>query len=105
MTASVADVRPSSVWPRSLAGAWTAAGTILFLLWPAFSPVLLPLCVIMPLAWYWHDHQNLRWFGLSHVIVVLIAAVAFAFINAHWSMARDEAYAFAAMLAITSICL
>lgn len=105
MTSPTAKLRPSSRGSLWLTGAWTAAGAILFLLWPALSPVLLPLCVIMPMAWYWHDHHHLQLFGLSRVIVVLTAAVALAFINAHWSMARNEAHAFAAMLAILTICL
>jgi hypothetical protein len=104
MTSRAAELRPSSRALLWLTGAWTAAGTLLFLLWPALSPILLPLCVIMPLAWYFRDHP-LRWIEISRFLVALVAAVAFAFINASWSLARDEAQAFAAMLAIVAICL
>ena len=88
-----------------LTGTWTAAGTILILLWPALAPVLLPLCLVLPLAWYWRTDGRMVWFGLSGVNLILLSSVVYAVINASWSMARDEARSYAAMLLVVVICV
>ena len=84
---------------------WTAAGVLLFLFWPALAPVLLPLCLILPMAWYWRTDGRMVWFGVSGVSVILLSCVVYAVINASWSMARDEALSYAAMLLVVVICL
>ena len=90
---------------RWLIGAWTAAGTILFLLWPALAPVLLPLCLVMPIAWFWHAHRRVVWFEVSGVSVVVLIAACYALLNSQWSMAKDEALAYAGMLFVVLVCL
>src|SRR5262245_7884589 len=36
-----------------LTAAWTGMGVVLWVMFPMTSTVLLPLCCIAPLAWYW----------------------------------------------------
>ena len=88
-----------------LTGAWTAAGTMLYLLWPALAPILLPLCGVAPLAWDWHGRRRFRLFHVSAVSFALLVAVGYALLNAQWSMTRDEALAYAALLLVVVICV
>jgi exopolysaccharide production protein ExoQ len=85
--------------------AWTAAGTTVYLLWPALAPVLLPLCLVMPIAWLWDAHRRLVWFEVSGVSVVVLIAACYALLNSQWSMAKDEAHAYAGMLFVVFLCL
>jgi len=78
---------------------------MLFLVWPALAPVLLPLCLIVPMAWYWHAQRRLVSFEVSSVTVVVLIAACYALLNAQWSLAREEAYAYAAMLFVVVVCL
>ena len=45
------------------------------------------------------------WFGLTGASMVLLSSVVYAVINASWSMARDEALSYAAMLFAVVLCL
>lgn len=85
--------------------AWTSGGTVLYLLAPAIAPFVLPLCLILPLAWYWHTHGNLYVMDLVPVGIALAIAAGYAFINALWSPTRVEAFQFAAMLLVVAICV
>jgi exopolysaccharide production protein ExoQ len=87
-----------------LTGAWTAAGTMLYLLWPALAPVLLPLCLVVPTAWYWQQHPRVVLLH-SNVSIVLLVAVCYGLINAHWSLAKEEAYTYVVTLLVVLICL
>jgi hypothetical protein len=57
------------------------------------------------MAWYWHLHRPMQWFGVSGVSAVLLIAICYALINAHWSLAKEDAYAYVAMLLVVLICL
>ena len=46
---------------------------MLFLLSPSLAPVLLPLCLVLPMAWYWQTDGRMVWFGVSSVSVILLA--------------------------------
>lgn len=78
---------------------------MVYLLWPALAPVLLPLCLVMPIAWFWHAHRRVVWFDISSVSVVVLIAACYALLNSQWSMAKDEAHAYAGMLFVVLICL
>ena len=106
MISSATDRAPRDtralLWPTY---AWTAAGTMVYLLWPALAPVLLPLCLVMPIAWFWHAHRRVVWFDVSSVSLVVLVAACYALLNSQWSMARDEAHAYAGMLFVVLVCL
>ena len=91
-------------WVLLLTAAWTSGGTVLYLLAPAIAPIVLPLCLIFPLTWYWHAYGNLRVFDFAPTSIVLAIAAGYASINAIWSPARAEAFQFAAMLLLITIC-
>jgi O-Antigen ligase len=99
---SAPPARRAALW---LAGAWTSAGTVLYLLWPALAPVLLPLCLVVPTAWYLHKRRRVEWVGVSNTDVVLLVATCYALINVHWSLAEQDGYTFVAMLLVVLICL
>jgi O-antigen ligase len=91
-------------WVLLLTAAWTSGGTVLYLLAPAIAPVVLPFCLILPLTWYWQAHGNLHIFDFAPTSIVLAIAAGYASINAIWSPARAEAYQFAAMLLLITVC-
>jgi O-antigen ligase len=84
---------------------WTTGGTVLYLLAPSIAPIVLPLCLISPLAWYWHTHGNFYVMDLVPVGIALAIAAGYAFVNALWSPAQVEAFQFAAMLLVVAICV
>ena len=95
-------------WGRNLpwlSGVWTGGGAIVYLLWPALAPVILPLCLAMPLLWYRHSNQPTQLFAVSGVSTVLLIAMGYALVNASWSMASQDAYAYSAMLFVALLSL
>jgi hypothetical protein len=94
---------PSSRFFLLTAG-WTSGGTVLYLLAPASGPIVLPLCLILPMAWYWHIHGNLYVFDFPPANMALPIAAGYALINASWSPARVEALQFAATLLLIAVC-
>jgi hypothetical protein len=57
------------------------------------------------MAWYWHAQRRLVSFEVSSVTVVVLIAACYALLNAQWSLAWEEAYAYAAMLFVVVVCL
>ena len=98
---------PSSGWTqagaavRLLTAAWTAAGIVLWLMFPMTAPVLLPLCAIAPLAWYWSAERRLRWHRPSAVAASLALAGLYLFVNATWSLSPPSAFAAVALIFVT----
>jgi O-antigen ligase len=86
-----------------LTAAWTSGGTALYLLAPATAPIVLPLCLILPLAQYWSTRGDLRVIDFSPITVMLAIAAGYSFINAIWSPARKEAFLFAGMLLLITV--
>jgi len=87
-----------------LTAGWTSGGTVLYSLAPASGPIVLPLCLILPMAWYWHTHGNLYVFDFPPANIALPIAAGYALFNASWSPARVEAFQFAATLLIIAVC-
>jgi O-antigen ligase len=86
---------------RLLTAAWTAAGIVLWLMFPMTAPVLLPLCAIAPLAWYWGTKRQLRWHRPSAIAGALALAGVYLFINATWSLSPPSAFAAVALIFVT----
>jgi O-antigen ligase len=82
-----------------LTATWTAMGIVLWVMFPMTSTVLLPLCCIAPLAWYWTARRHLPWCRLSLVTAGFIFAAGYLLINTSWSLnpvsaARTVVFAF-----------
>lgn len=90
---------PSSGWTqagaaiRLVTAAWTAAGIVLWLMFPMTASVLLPLCTIAPLAWHWSRERRLRWHWPSAVSAALALAGLYLLINATWSASPPSDFA------------
>ena len=72
--------------------AWTFSGVTLYLLAPRTAPVLLPLCVVAPVAWHWAIIGRVPWQQPSPVIVLLLLAGLYLLINGTWSLSPASAY-------------
>lgn len=75
-----------------LVTAWTAVCVLLFIIVPMAAPVLLPLCVAPPLAWYWAAGRRLPLRQPSAVVLALALAAIYLLINASWSLSPATAY-------------
>jgi O-antigen ligase len=58
----------------------------------------------VPTAWYWQQHPRVVLLH-SNVSIVLLIAVCYGLINAHWSLAKEDAYTYVVMLLVVLICL
>jgi O-antigen ligase len=84
-----------------LTAAWTAAGIVLWLIFPMTAPVLLALCVVAPLAWHWRAEQRLPWHAPSPVIAALAVAGGYLLVNASWSLSPAAAAMAIALILVT----
>lgn len=72
--------------------AWTASGVVLYVLAPLIAPILLPLCIVAPLGWYWTSERRLPEVGASVLLLTLVLAGIYLTINATWSLSPSSAY-------------
>lgn len=70
---------------------WTAMGVLLWVMFPMTAAVLLPLCCIAPLAWYWATRRRLPWYIPSLATMGLAAAGLYLLVNASWSLSPASA--------------
>lgn len=85
---------------RLLTAAWTGAGIVLWLLFPMTASVLLALCCIAPLAWYWSAERRLPWYLPSPVVAALALAGLYLLVNAGWSLSMPSALKAVAMIVV-----
>jgi O-antigen ligase len=74
-----------------LTAGWTAMGLVLWVVFPMMSTVLLPLCSIAPLAWYWAAGRRRPWHLPSLTTALLTVAAGYLLINASWSLSPASA--------------
>lgn len=87
-----------------LIAAWTAGCVVVWLLAPLAAPVLLALCVMPPLLWYWTTGRRMPLKKPSPVILALALAGVYLLINSTWSLSPLWAYRSAGLFfAITAI--
>ena len=79
-------------WATWLTVAWTAAGTMFYLLTPKIGPVIVALSVVAPLLWLGSETRHLRPFHASSLAIVLGMSALYLLINSSWSLARPDAY-------------
>jgi hypothetical protein len=60
--------------------AWTA-GVLAFAAAPMGAPILLPLCAVAFLAWYWAAHRRLPVFRPLKVMMVLLLTSLYLLLN------------------------
>src|SRR5262245_43043862 len=75
-----------------LTAGWTMTGVALYWSAPRAAPVLLPMCMIAPLAWSWIATRRIAWQHPSAVIVALLLAATYLLINSSWSLSPAYAY-------------
>jgi len=81
-----------------LTAGWTACGVALWLMFPMAAPVLLPLCGVAPLLWYWAAERRLPWHAPSPVTAALVLAGIYLLINASWSLSPTAAFRAVALI-------
>jgi hypothetical protein len=74
-----------------LTAAWTAAGIVLWLMFPMTASAVLPLCVVAPLLWYWAGKRQLPRHAPSLPTAALVLAGVYLLINASWSLSPTSA--------------
>ena len=79
-------------WATWLTVAWTAAGTMFYLLTPKIGPAIVALSVVAPLLWIGSDARHLRPFHASSLAIVLGASAFYLLLNSSWSLAKPDAY-------------
>ncbi|HEU4381190.1 MAG TPA: hypothetical protein VFR73_21685, partial [Hyphomicrobiaceae bacterium] len=90
----VASVQPAALagWATWLTLAWTAAGTVFYLLTPKIAPAIVALSLVAPLLSLGSETRHLRPFHASSLVIVLGVSAFYLLINASWSLARSDAY-------------
>jgi hypothetical protein len=71
--------------------AWTFWGALLYVAVPLAAPLLLPMCVLAPMAWSWAVGR-LAFRPAPAVIVGLAFAGLYFLLNASWSLSPSAAY-------------
>jgi O-antigen ligase len=71
--------------------AWTGMGVLLWAMFPMTAAVLLPMCSIAPLAWFWAKRGCLPRHPLSAATVMLGLVAVYLAINASWSLSPQTA--------------
>jgi O-antigen ligase len=97
-----------SVWRGhavTATGVWTASGVALAVVAPMALPVLLPLCVVAPLTWYWSTARCFSWRRPSEAILVLALATGYLLLNSTRSLSPQAAYQTVAMAAVIAFTL
>jgi O-antigen ligase len=74
-----------------LTATWTALGVVLWAMFPMTAAVLLPLCCIAPLGWYWAQKRRVPWYRPSLAIIAHSFAATYLLINASWSRSPSDA--------------
>ena len=72
--------------------AWSAAGTMFYLLMPKSAPIILLLGMLAPLLWLGSAVRYLRPFRASGLSLMLAISAIYLLINASWSLAAQDAY-------------
>lgn len=90
----VASVQSAALagWATWLTVAWTAAGTMFYLLTPKIAPVIVALSLVAPLLWLGSETRHLRPFHASSLAIVLGVSALYLLVNSSWSLARPDAY-------------
>ena len=90
----VASVQPAALagWATWLTVAWTAAGTVFYLLTPKIAPAIVALSLVAPLLSLGSETRHLRPFHASSLVIVLGVSAFYLLITASWSLARSDAY-------------
>jgi len=88
-----------------LTAAWTGSGVIIYQWVPLTTPVLLLLCPIAPVAWYFAGRQRLPPHRRSAIILVLALAGVYLSLNASWSLSPLTAHLALAMFFILIVAL
>jgi O-antigen ligase len=70
---------------------WTALGVVVWAMFPMTAAVLLPLCTIVPLAWYGAAQGRLPFYPVSLATAVLGLIAVYLLINASWSLSPAAA--------------
>ena len=99
------SAQPSAAWRPGmpawlLTAAWTAMGLVLWALFPMTATVLLPLCAIAPLAWYWAARRRLPWYAPSLTTTALMLAAGYLLINLSWSLSLASAATTVALVVV-----
>jgi hypothetical protein len=71
--------------------AWTAASVLAFAAAPMGVPILLPLCAVAPLAWYWAAHRRFPVFRPLKVMMALLLTSLYLLLNTAWSLSPWDA--------------
>jgi hypothetical protein len=88
-----------------LTAAWTAAGIVLWLMFPMTASVLLPLCTVAPLAWHWSTERRPRRHAPSAVVAALALTGVYLLINATWSLSPPSALRAVALIFVMAVVL
>lgn len=70
---------------------WTAMGLVLWVLFPMTGAVLLPMCCIAPVGWYWAQRRRFTWYRVSALTLALVLAASYLLVNASWSLSVGTA--------------
>jgi hypothetical protein len=70
---------------------WSVGGSILFLLVPQVSPVLVLMSPLLPFAWHRAAEGRLPWHWPSSLVATLLAAAIYLLANASWSQSPGSA--------------
>jgi O-antigen ligase len=71
--------------------AWTALGVIVWTMFPMTATVLLPACMVAPLAWSWVQRGRLTYYRPTLATAALGLAGVYLLINASWSLSPVDA--------------
>jgi O-antigen ligase len=88
-----------------LTAVWTAAGVVLWTMFPMTATALLPMCCVAPLAWYWVRRRRLPWHMPSLVTVALYLAGLYLLVNASWSLSPTLAARAVALVFVVAAAL
>lgn len=90
----VASVQSAALagWATWLTVAWTAAGTMFYLLTPKIAPAIVALSLVAPLLWLGPETRHLRPFHASSLAIALGVTALYLLLNASWSLAKPDAY-------------
>jgi O-antigen ligase len=87
-----------------LTTAVTGSGIVFFVTLPMAMAFVLPLCMVMPIAWYWFAEKRIPDLPVAPIVWWLALAGIYLFINASWSLAFPAAYlSAAALLALAGV--
>jgi O-antigen ligase len=79
-------------WTTWLTVAWTATGTLFYVLTPKIAPVIVALSIVAPLLSLGSETRHLRPFRASSLAIALGLTALYLLVNSTWSLARAEAY-------------